>query len=72
MTVRSRIQLFLGKCIFKLLTQNGVWQTLFKIKYIGSCALSQVYLKPGHLCFRDGLMEMNTKLLPIRFIHNEG
>jgi hypothetical protein len=28
----------LGKCIFKLLTEDGVWQTLLKIKYIGSKA----------------------------------
>jgi hypothetical protein len=32
----------LGKWLFKLLTEDGVWQTLLKRKYIGSKALSQV------------------------------
>ena len=37
----------LGKWLFKLLIEDGVWQTLLKRKYIGSHALSQVYWKPG-------------------------
>jgi hypothetical protein len=32
----------LGKWIFKLLTEDGVWQTLVKRKYIGEKALSQI------------------------------
>jgi hypothetical protein len=32
----------LGKWLFKLLTKNGMWQTLLKRKYIGSKVLSQV------------------------------
>jgi hypothetical protein len=32
----------LGKWPFKLLTEDGVWQTLLKRKYTGAKALSQV------------------------------
>jgi hypothetical protein len=32
----------LGKWLFKLLTEEGTWQTILKRKYIGSNALSQV------------------------------
>jgi hypothetical protein len=46
----------LGKWLFKLLTEDGVWQTLLKRKYIGSKALSQVIWKPGDSHFWAGLM----------------
>ena len=46
----------LGKWLFKLLTEDGVWQTLLRRKYIGSKALSQVYWKPGDSHFWAGLM----------------
>jgi hypothetical protein len=32
----------LGKWLFKLLTEEGTWQTILKRKYIGPKALSQV------------------------------
>jgi hypothetical protein len=31
---------FLGKWLFRLLTEDGIWQTLLRRKYIGSKALS--------------------------------
>jgi hypothetical protein len=31
---------FLGKGLFRLLTEDGIWQTLLRRKYIGSKALS--------------------------------
>jgi hypothetical protein len=37
----------LGKWLFKLLTEDGVWQTLLRRKYIGSKAISQVFWKLG-------------------------
>jgi hypothetical protein len=46
----------LGKWLFKLLTKDGVWQTLLKRKYIGSKALSQVIWKPGDSYFWAGMM----------------
>jgi hypothetical protein len=48
----------LGKWIFKLLTEDGIWQTLLKRKYIGMKALSQVLWKPGDSHFWAGLMAM--------------
>jgi hypothetical protein len=46
----------LGKWLFKLLTENGVWQTLVRRKYIGEKALSQILWKPGDSHFWAGLM----------------
>ena len=46
----------LGKWLFKLLTEDGVWQSILRRKYIGSKALSQVYWKPGDSHFWAGLM----------------
>jgi hypothetical protein len=48
----------LGKWLFRLLTEDGVWQTLLRRKYIGSKALSQVFWKPGDSHFWAGLMAM--------------
>ena len=55
----------LEKCIYKLLTEEGVWQTLLRRKYIGSKALSQLYWKPGDSHCWAGLMQ--TKNLFFRF-----
>jgi hypothetical protein len=46
----------LGKWLFKLLTEEGVWQTLLRRKYIGSKALSHITWKPGDSHFWSGLM----------------
>jgi hypothetical protein len=46
----------LGKWLFKLLTEDGVWQTLLKRKYVGTKALSQVLWRPGDSHFWAGLM----------------
>jgi hypothetical protein len=49
-------QALLGKWPFRLLTEDGVWQTLLRQKYIGLKALSQVLWKPGDSHFWTGLM----------------
>jgi hypothetical protein len=46
----------LGKWLFKLLTEDGVWQTLLRRKYIGSKAMSHILWKPGDSHFWAGLM----------------
>jgi hypothetical protein len=33
----------LGKWLFRLLTEDGIWQTILRRKYIGSKASSQVF-----------------------------
>jgi hypothetical protein len=48
----------LGKQLFKLLTKDGVWQTLLKRKYIGAKVLSQVIWKHRDTHFWAGLMAM--------------
>jgi hypothetical protein len=42
--------------MFKLLTEDGIWQTILRRKYIGSKTLSQVVWKPGDSHFWAGLM----------------
>jgi hypothetical protein len=51
----------LGKWLFKLLTEDGIWQTLLKWKYVGSKALSQVSWKQGDSHFWAGLMAAKSK-----------
>jgi hypothetical protein len=46
----------LGKWLFKLLTEDGPWQTLLRRKYVGSKALFQVLWKPGDSNTWAGLM----------------
>ena len=46
----------LGKWIYKLLSEQGVWQTLLRRKYVGAQALSQVEWKQGDSHFWAGLM----------------
>jgi hypothetical protein len=46
----------LGKWLFRLITEDRVWQTLLRHKYVGSKALSQVFCKPGDSHFLVGLM----------------
>jgi hypothetical protein len=55
----------LGKWLFKLLTEDGIWQNLLKRKYIGSKALCQVLWKPRDSHFWAGLMA--TKKFFFRF-----
>ena len=47
----------LGKWLFKLLTEDGVWQTLLRRKYVGSKAVSQVQCQPGDSHFWAGLVD---------------
>ena len=54
----------LGKWLFKLLTEDGVWQTILRRKYIGSKALSQVAWKAGDSHFWAGLMATKKFFFP--------
>jgi hypothetical protein len=54
----------LGKWLVKLLSEEGVWQTLLKRKYIVSNALSQVYWKPGDSHFWVELMAIKKLFFP--------
>jgi hypothetical protein len=56
----------LGKWLFKLLTEDGMWQTLLKRKYVGSKALSQVFWKPGDSQFGVGLMAAKPNFFRFR------
>ena len=54
----------LGKWLFKLLTEDGVCQTLLRRKYIGSNALSQISWKSGDSHFWAGLMATKKIFFP--------
>ena len=56
MVCRPKDQGGLGKWIFKLLSEDGVWQTLLRRKYVGPNALSQVYWKSGDSHIWAGLI----------------
>ena len=47
----------LSKWVYKLLTENGVWQEIIRNKYVGSNAISQVHRKPGDSHFWSGVMK---------------
>jgi hypothetical protein len=47
----------LEKWLFRLLSEDGIWQTLLRRKYVGSKALSQVLWKHGDSHFWAALME---------------
>ena len=52
----------LSKWLFKLLTEDGVWQTMLRNKYLGQKAVSQAYWKPGDSHFWAGLMAAKKHL----------
>ena len=52
----------LSKWLFKLLTEDGVWQTILRNKYLGQKAVSQAYWKPGDSHFWAGLMAAKKQL----------
>ena len=54
----------LGKWLFKLLSEEGLWQTLLRRKYVGSKAVSQVVWKPGDSHFWAGLMATKKFFFP--------
>jgi hypothetical protein len=62
----------LRKWLFKLLTEDGVWRTLVKRKYIGLKALSQVFWKHGDSHFWAGLMALKNFFLPSWYFINDG
>ena len=52
----------LSKWFLKLLTEDDVWQTMLRNKYIGKKAVSQVYWKPGDSHFWVGLMAIKKHI----------
>jgi hypothetical protein len=54
----------LGKWLARLLTEEGVWQTMLRRKYVGSKAISQVLWTPGDSHFWAGLMTTKKYFFP--------
>ncbi|WVZ69750.1 hypothetical protein U9M48_018486 [Paspalum notatum var. saurae] len=53
----------LGKWLFKLANENGLWQRLLRNKYLRNETLTQVEKKPGDSQFWSGLMEIKDQFL---------
>jgi hypothetical protein len=64
----------LSKWLFKLLNEDGMWQTLLKRKYLNNKVLTQVVKRPGDSQFWKGLMDIkDVFFLPRgRFIVRNG
>ena len=64
--LEAKNTVLLGKwLLFKLLTEEGVWQEMLRSKYIGSKALSHIHWEPGDSHFWAGLMKVKRFLLSI-------
>ena len=48
----------LSKWLFKLINEQGVWQTLLRRKYLQFKSLTQVEYSPGDSHFWSGLMRV--------------
>ena len=59
----------LGKWLFKLLNEEGVWQSMLTRKYLGDKSLSQVVNKPGTSHFWSGLMKIKDHFLRFGSFH---
>ena len=53
----------LSKCFFKLINEQGVWQTLLRRKYLRFKSLTQVEHSPGDSHFWSGLMRVKPEFL---------
>ena len=53
----------LSNRLFKLLNEDGTWQTLLRRKYLGNKTLARVTKQPGDSHFWSGLMEIKDHLL---------
>jgi hypothetical protein len=61
-------QCLMSKWLFKLINEEGLWQTLLKRKYLKDLPLGSVERKPGDSQFWSGLMKVKHKVLAlIRF-----
>ncbi|WVZ83504.1 hypothetical protein U9M48_030646 [Paspalum notatum var. saurae] len=55
----------LSKWLFKLINEDGLWQDLFKRKYLSNKSISQVSKKPGDSHFWSGLMHVKDQFLAL-------
>jgi hypothetical protein len=53
----------ISKWLFKLLNEEGIWQTLLRNKYLSSKCLSQVQIKPRDSHFWKGLLKAREDFL---------
>jgi len=53
----------LSKWLFKILNEEGIWQTFLKRKYLSRKTLAQVTKQPGDSQFWLGLMDIKGSFL---------
>lgn len=56
-------QCLLSKWLFKLINEEGMWQSLLKNKYLKNQTIAQVEKKPGDSLFWAGLMKVKSVFL---------
>jgi hypothetical protein len=62
-----------SKWLFKILTEEGMWQELIQIKYLKDKTLSQVKVKPTDSPFWKGIMAGRDEFFDRGdFIHGDG
>jgi hypothetical protein len=55
----------LSKWLFKLLNEEGMWQSLLRRKYLSNKTLTQVKKKPGDSHFWSRLMKIKDQFLGV-------
>jgi hypothetical protein len=63
MDLDTQNQCLLGKWVFKLLNEDGMWQRLLRKKYLGTKTLTQLAKKPGDSHFWSGLMDVKDLIV---------
>jgi hypothetical protein len=53
----------LSKRLFKIMNEEGIWQTLLRRKYLSNKALTQCKKQPGDSHFWSGLMKIKDQFL---------
>ena len=67
--LKNKNKCLLSKWLFKLLSEDGVWQYLLRNKYSFAKSLSQVSLKPTDSPFWKGLVRVKEEFFSNRIFH---
>jgi len=63
LNLNAQNKCLLSKWLFKLINEQGVWQTLLRRKYLRFKSLTQVEYSPGDSHFWSGLMRVKPEFL---------
>ena len=63
MNLEIQNKCLLSKWLFKLTNEDGIWQQLFRNKYLGSKSLTQVTRRLGNSQFWASLMKVKDDFM---------